>query len=225
MIASARPLPHPTARWHLEALRISSELTCTFRRMKQRNEAMITPQGVIDVLVKAGVKCVLMGTYGITGWRSEPRATQDVDVLVTKRDIRKAVRALREAFPDLSVSDTPVVTRFVDPAAGLPVIDVMKPTQPIYQIAMRYTLPIGNTHRIPDLEMALISKFAAMVSPNRRSDKKLIDAGDFINIVQHNRENINVPKLKRLADKVYSNGGAEMVRLIADIDAGRTIQV
>jgi len=40
-----------------------------------------------------------------------------------------------------------------------------------------------------------------------------------------NRDDIDVSKLKRLADKVYPNGGAEIIRMIDDLDAGRSIQV
>jgi hypothetical protein len=225
MIQRLHPPPHPAAAKHLVHLQISSELTCIFRRMKKRNDAMITPQGVIDVLNRAGVKCVLMGTYGMTGWRSEPRATQDVDVLVRKKDIRKAVRALQTAYPDLTVTDFVVVTRFMDPATQMSVIDVMKPTQDVFRAVFRHTIPIGDTHEIPDLEMALVSKFAAMVSHNRLPEKKLIDAGDFTNIVRHNRNDIDLRKLKRLADKVYPSGGDEMLQLITDIDAGRTIRI
>jgi hypothetical protein len=210
---------------HLEALHTSSELTLLFRRMYQREAAMVRPEDVIAALHRAGVNCVLMGTHGLGGWRSEPRATQDVDVLVTKRDIRKALRALRQAYPDLEVNDTPVVTRFTDPATRKVVIDVMKPTLPVYQIVFRYTIPVGDTHRIPDLEMALASKFAAMVSPNRDPDKKLIDAGDFVNVVRHNRSDIDLAKLLRLGDKVYPGGGEEIRRIVEDIDAGRPIQL
>ncbi len=210
---------------HLEALRTSSMLTQWYRRMHRRHAAMVTPEGVIAALHRAGVRCVLMGTHGLGGWRSEPRATQDVDVLVTKKDLRKAVRALAQAYPGLEIEDTPVVARFIDPATGKPVIDVMKPTQAVYQLVFRHTLPVGDTHRIPDLEMALASKFAAMVSPNRLPDKKLIDAGDFVNVIGHNRNNIDLQKLKRLGDKVYPDGGTEILRLVEDIDAGRPFQL
>jgi hypothetical protein len=214
-----------SVRHHLEALHTSSALTLHFRRTYQRGAAMITPEGVIAVLHQAGVRCVLMGTHGLGGWRSEPRATQDVDVLVRKKDVRKAVRALGQAFPDLRTEDTPVLTRFIDPATGKPVIDVMKPTQAVYRIVFRHTLRVGDTHFIPGLEMALASKFAAMVSPNRPPDKKLIDAGDFVNVIRYNRDQIDLPKLKRLGDKFYPNGGTEILRLVEDIDAGRSIQV
>lgn len=212
-------------RQHLSALHISSELTVLFRQMYQREAAMIRPEEVIAALHGVGICCVLMGTHGLGGWRSEARATQDVDVLVPKKDVRKAVKALRERYPDLEVSDTPVVARFLDPTTGKGVIDVMKPITPVYQMVFRHTIPVGDTHRIPDLEMALASKFAAMISPTRAPDKKMIDAGDFINVVQHNRGDLDVEKLVRFGEKVYPGGGAEMRHLIEDIDAGRTLQL
>ncbi len=45
------------------------------------------------------------------------------------------------------------------------------------------------------------------------------------NVVGHNRSDISVTKLRRLADKVYPNGGAEIMKLIEDIDADRMIQL
>src|SRR6516225_5621358 len=80
----------PTTR-HRIALTKSSQLTTIFRRMYKPKAAMITPEAVIKILNKAKVKFVLMGTHGIGGWRSEPRATQDVDVLILKSHHRKAV--------------------------------------------------------------------------------------------------------------------------------------
>src|SRR5439155_21171562 len=128
------------------------------------------PQAVVRALHRAGILSVLMGTYGIEGWRSEPRATQDVDVLVAKKDTRKAVAVLRKLYPKLEVADYPVVTRFIEPTTGKGVLDVMKPTQEIFRMVFRHTIPVGKTHRMPTLEMALASKFAAMVSPRRDAD-------------------------------------------------------
>ena len=225
MIQAIRPLPNVAARKHLDALRISSDLTCLFRQMKQRNEAMITPQGVIDVLYHAGVNCVLIGTYGLGGWRDQPRATQDVDVLVRKNDVCKAVRTLHATYAELTIEDHPIVTRFVDPASGLPAIDLWKPNGSGLHFVFRHTIRVGKTHEIPELEMALACKFAAMKSPKREMAKKYLDMGDFMNVVMHNRTELDCPKLKRLGDKVYPNGGTEILQLVADIDAGRKIQI
>src|SRR5260370_40917172 len=118
MIQPSKGLLDCTLERHLEALHTSSRLTGIFRQMYEPMAAKVKPEEVIAVLHQAGVNCVLMGTQGIGGYRSEARATQDVDVLVTKRDIPRAVRALRSTYPNLVVNDSPVVVRFVDPSTG-----------------------------------------------------------------------------------------------------------
>ncbi len=101
----------------------------------------------------------------------------------------------------------------------------MKPTQNVYKLVFRHTVSVGKTHSIPDLEMALAAKFAAMVSPNREPAKKMTDAGDFIDVIRTNRRTLDVKKLKRLADIIYPDGGTEILEMIENIDAGRTISV
>ncbi len=212
-------------RSHLQALGISSALTQMFRRKYRPMAIEVTPEAVVEVLHSVGVRPVLMGTHGLAGYRSESRATQDVDVLVRKKDIRKAVRAVQRAYPSFVVQDTPVVTRFVDPATDKVVIDVMKPTQDVFRLVFRHTIPVGETHDIPELEMALISKFAAMTSPLRRQAKKFVDAGDFVDVVENNRDVLDLTKMRRLAEKVYPGGGAEVMKLVEDILAGRKIEI
>lgn len=214
----------PNLARHLWAMEVSDRLRQSFCRMHRPLAHMIDADEIIDVLNKVGVRPVLMGTHALNTWRSEPRATQDVDILVRKKDIRKAVRALREAYPDLQPDDLTVVTRFIDPASKKSVIDVMKPTQEVFRVVFRNTVPVGDTHDLPKLEMALVSKFAAMVSPNRIRSKKLVDVGDFSDVVENNRDALNLQRLRELGDKVYLGGGAEIIQLVEDILAGRPIQ-
>src|SRR5438876_619511 len=174
-------------RDHMQALHISSEVTSWFRQERQPQVLHVTPERVLATLRRAGVNCVVMGTHAVNTYRDEARATQDVDVLVTKKDVRRSVRALEEQFPYLEVIDLPPVTRFLDPVSQKVVIDVIKPTSRAMQVVFRHTIPIGKSHRIPTLEMALASKFVAMIAPNRREDKRMIDLGDFINVVMNNR--------------------------------------
>jgi hypothetical protein len=211
-------------RWHRDALRISSELTQRFRRKYQPDAIMVTPEAVIELLTKARVKFVLMGTYGIEVYRSEPRATQDVDVIVRKADHAKAVKAVHQRFPTLAIQDTGVVTRFTDPETELVVLDLMKPEQPPYETVFRNTVTAEEGHLIPNLEMALVSKYAAMVSRSRAYDKKLIDAGDFVSMVKSNLRTMNRARLRRLAETIYKGGGAEVLQMIDDIAAGRPIK-
>lgn len=215
MVQSAHP--------HLDHLRISAQMTAAYLRMYQREAIFIQPEDVIELLRKAEVHFVLMGTHGVGAWRSEPRATQDVDVLVTKRDLRKAIRAIHQTYPNLTIDDGVVVARFADPKTGKAVIDVMKPTQEVFKMVFRNTIMVEETYRIPNLEMALVSKFAAMVSAHRRQTKKLIDGGDFRDIVETHAQEINLVRLTKLAEKVYRGGSKEIRRLVDDIVAGRDI--
>jgi hypothetical protein len=212
------------ARWHREALRISSALTLHFRRKYQPEAIMVTPETVIEILLRAKVRFMLMGTYGIEGYRSQPRATQDVDVLVRKADHRKAVQAIVKHYPGLVVQDFVVVTRFTDPATKQVVLDLMKPEQPVFKMAFKHTVTVAEGYLIPNLEMALTSKFAAMTSPSRDQAKKLIDGGDFVDMARKNLKQIHRAKLRRLADKIYPDGGREIIEMLEDIEAGRRIR-
>jgi hypothetical protein len=217
-------LASETAR-HKVALGKSSQLTAIFRRMYKPQAPMVTPEAVIKVLNKAKVKFVLMGTHGIGGWRSEPRATQDVDVLVSKSHHRKSVAAVRKAFPDLDVQDLPAVTRFLDPADGKPVIDLMKSEDALYQEVFKNPVRVGKTHFVPSLEVALACKYAAMISPHRATDRKLLDAADFVNIAITNYDQIDRDVLFSLGEMVKSGGGAEILKRLEDAQAGRSFQV
>lgn len=210
---------------HLESLQMSSRLTEICRRMHHPGTSMVTPEEVIELLNAAKVKFVVMGNYGVGTWRDEPRATQDVDVLVQRSHLGRAIKVFEGAFPHLMVEDFPPVTRFIDPETNKSVLDVMKPVDAIYKAVFKNSIMAGTSHSIPDLEMAIICKFAAMTSPRRADDKKHIDIGDFINIVKTNLPAINLVKLRRLGNKVYPDGGSEIISLVSDIRAGRRISV
>jgi len=186
---------------------------------------MITPQEIIAVLNDAGIGFVLMGTHGVGGWMAEARATDDVDFLVQKRDHRKAVRAVRRAFPKLKVKEQKMVTRFVDPSSKIVVVDLMKPLERFYLEVFENSVPAGRTHQVPDLEMALVCKFAAMVSPHRIGKKKARDISDFMDIVDENREIIDLEKTRRLANIVCSGGGDRIEFFIEEAKVGRIPKV
>lgn len=208
-------------RW--QAILTAGSLTRIFNRMYRRMAAEVVPEDVVRVLRRARVRFVLMGTHGVGVWRSEPRGTQDVDVLVTRRDHSRAVRALKNRFGDLVVRDHEAVTRFIDPATDREVIDLMKPVDPLFRAVFRNTVETELGVRVPNLEMALAAKFAAMVSPNRRKDKKLVDGGDFYNIAAHHQQEIDLAKLKTLGDKAYPGGGFEILEKIEAVRENRDL--
>jgi hypothetical protein len=189
--------------------------------------AAIPPLEVISVLNSAKVKFVLMGAYALVGWTKTARATEDVDVVVTAKHHKKAIRALLAAFPQLELDDHPAVSRLRERESGSVAIDVIKSYQELFQVALKNTHPVtsgSETYRIPSLSMALTLKFAAMISPGRSDEKKHSDAGDFIRMVKMNAE-IDLEELSALGEYVYPGGGKELVEKVDQVRAGKTLQL
>lgn len=208
---------------HARGMRISVGLTSDYRQTRQKGAMDIKPQDVIDVLTGAGVKkWVLMGLHGYVGYLPQPRATQDVDVLISHRDRNRAVKAIREAWPDLVVHELEPVVRFKDPhdcfADGTPkpVIDLMLPWSTVNDaILKKYFLADAETqHIIPTVEAALASKYAAIVSEFRDWEKKQQDAVDFRRIARGSYERVNRDDLRHLGDLVWLGGGDELERFL-----------
>lgn len=183
----------------------------------------ITPQDVIDVLNAAGVKSwVLMGLHGYVGYMPSPRATQDVDVMVTYNERNRAKKAVAARWPELVVRELSQVTRFLDPldldseGNPKPVVDLMHPWSPFQElILMEYVVVDEETqHRIPTAEAALVSKYASMLSPHRDRDKKEQDAVDFRRVARANRDRIRRDDLHRLAGLVWEGGANDIDRFV-----------
>jgi hypothetical protein len=188
-------------------------------------EVCVSPKDIVPLLERLKVEYVVMGLYGISGWLKEPRATQDVDVLIAKRHHKKAVHAVLNAFPGLTTRDTPVVLRFLEDDE--PVLDFMKPHHPLFVEALKSTTTakMGEMKlRVPTLEMALTLKFFSMTSRGRRHEDKYQDAHDFINMVKHNRA-IDEKRLRTLGDLAYAGGGDDLTKMVADARAGRKLEI
>ncbi len=210
---------------HSRGMRISVGLTSDYRQTHRKAAMDITPQDVIDVLTAGGVKkWVLMGLHGYVGYLPQPRATQDVDVLISHGDRKRAVEAVREAWPNLVVEELEPVIRFKDPndcfADGTPkpVIDLMLPWSRVNEAILRdgthIVLDEETQHFIPTIEAALASKYAAMIADFRGRDKKEYDAGDFRRMVRANYDRVDREALRRLGDLVWERGGAELERFL-----------
>ena len=208
---------------HAYGLRVSTRLTSDYRRTHRKQAMDITPQEVIDCLVEAGVKnWVLMGLHGYVGYLPMPRATQDVDVMVPYSEKNRAAKAIANRWPTLEKRELSQVVRFMDPgdldANGKPkpVVDIMLPWSPFQvQILRRHFIVDQETgNRLPAIEAAIVSKYAAVVSPHRDFDKKEQDAVDLRRLIKNNHANINLQVLKDLAGQVWEGGAEEIERFV-----------
>jgi hypothetical protein len=208
---------------HAYAIRTSSRLTSDFRWQYRKDAMDITPQDVIDVLNSAGVKnWVLMGLHGYVGYMPDPRATQDVDVMVPYSVRPRASKAIATRWPSLVIRELSQVTRFLDPAdldhegKPKPVIDLMHPWSPFQELILKEFVIVDKStaHRLPTLEAALASKYASMISPHRDRDKKEQDAVDFRRLVRANHERIRDDDLRRLAALIWEGGADDVTRFV-----------
>jgi hypothetical protein len=206
---------------HARILQKSSILT------SYQMDQVISPEDVIGLLNKERISFVLVGAYGLAGWRKEARGTEDVDVVVAAKQVKKAVRILCVAFPQLEAVELPVVVRLRARTSGDVAIDVMKPVQPPYRDVFKHTQSVhsgGLTYRVPSLEMALVMKFAAMTSLYRADEDKLIDAHDFIRMVKHNAE-LDREKLAAIASLLYPDGGKDVLVLVRRVLSGEPLHL
>ncbi len=219
----SQPAPRLTApprrpNRHAESLGISTAISAYYVKN------IVTPLEVIAVLNREKISFVLVGAHGVGGWMGDPRATQDVDVVIAARQLKKATRLLLAEFPHLEARDEEVVVRLQDRESKKILIDLLKP-RALYRETFKHTHAVsaeGHRYRIPSLEMALTMKFAAMISPNRPEEKKLKDASDFILMVKHN-PNIDPDTLSRLGEVVYGGGGARVCEMVRTVRAGEKL--
>jgi len=196
----------------------------TGARLAEQQGATMQLLPVIKALNATGAKYVLVGAHAINGYTGKPRATVDVDVVAQYP--KKVASALQQAFPLLTSMDTPVVIRLL--LDGKEAIDVIKPeSSKVFREALRNIVRTqmgGLSIPVPDLETVLALKFSSMISLTRKPADRLIDAGDFIHIVEANVK-IDLKKLHSLGELVFAGGGDEILQHVTDARAGRTIRI
>lgn len=187
----------------------------------------IPVQDIIKLLNDNKIRFVLAGAHGLAGWRDSARATEDIDLVVMAKHVKKAAKLLVAAYPHLVADDQEVVVRLRHPETNKVAIDLMKTNQPLYGAAFKHvktTMIEGQSCLVPTLEMALAMKFAPMISLTREDYKKYIDASDFMRMIQVNPQ-IDLDMLAKLGDLVYPGGGKEIVEKVRQVRAGERLQL
>jgi hypothetical protein len=213
------------------AARECEYLSNQYRRMwAAMPDIQVDLDQILRTLLAKKIPFVLTGQYGIASWTGRPRATHDVDILVkTGRNYARAVKAMRELYPQLEARTFVGVAGFFPPGETESLIDVTYPHRDDNIVTLETAIWVkerGLRYRIPTLEAALANKYGAMLTPNRAGAKRLIDAADFDNMVRHSmdegRQPINLEHLAELGEKVWpGGGGAEILGLVEQSKAGQ----
>ena len=208
---------------HACGIHTSTRLTSYFRQTHRKQAVDVTPQQVMDCLNDAGIKnWVLMGLHGYVGYLPMPRATQDVDIMVPYSQKERAAKAIAGRWPMLQKLELSQVVRFLDPGdpdsegQPKPVVDLMMPWSKFQETILKEHVVVDKKtgHRIPTVEAAIVSKYAAVISPTRTWDKKQQDAVDLRRVIKANIEKIDRSKLVSLADQVWERGGEDILKFL-----------
>jgi hypothetical protein len=208
------------AAYHLQALRTNRKILDSLRALWEPKAARIDPEKVIEVLNKAGVGFVIIGSYGMTGYRDEPQATQDLDILVRATHHRKAVAAIQDTYPRVHVQKESFATRFHDPRTGKTVIDLWKPVVPLLKIMWLHVFSICGYYQIPRLEMALACMLTTMLDSGA-DPRRYLDAADVMNIVQTNWDWLDIALIRELGEKVAPGRGKKYIRYVREAKVNR----
>lgn len=217
---------------HAYGIRKSSMLTSDYRKRFRRGIVDVTPEEVIACMIESKIRnWVLMGLHGYVGYLPMPRATQDVDVMVAFSEKLVAAKAIETRWPMLKRINLEQVVRFMDDTdldpegKPKPVIDLMLPWGQFQRTILKdHVIRDKETgSRYPTIEAALASKYAALVSPFRSTDKKGQDSVDFSRIVKANSKLIDRDRLRALGDQVWERGGDEVLHFVDQILDGKSL--
>ena len=99
----------------------------------------------------------------------------------------------------------------------VPVINLMLPWSPFQETILKDHVVIDpdTLDRHPTLEAAIVSKYAALVSPHRVFDKKQQDATDLGRLIRNTHPDYDVAAIQSLAGEVWEGGAKEILDFIA----------
>ena len=200
----------------------------SYQLSKQHVDDAISPHEVAEVLNELKVKYVLIGGHVLGYFTGSPRATVDVDVMVSMAQASKAVRAIESKFPHLESRDLAHNVRFSSRQEGSNVdaerIDVVRARDPFFQrILSTYAVPLQSRGRIlhvPTAEAAVALKFAAAISPNRGDESRPQDRADLVSMIRKQPE-LKTQVLSELGDLIYPGGGKELIDFVEAVRLGK----
>ncbi len=210
---------------HLDNLQKSFELS------SQQVEDAVNPLEVAAIFEREKVSYVLIGGHMMSFYTGTARATVDVDFIVGGAHFVRAAKAIDKAFSQFTQNDKVYHVTYDSKKSGLgdlERIDLVRDGFPLFrEVVTRYshTVQTGDhTVRIPKIEAAVALKFAASISPNRGDENKPVDNADLLRLIRSTLR-LDEKALVELGDLIYRGGGRELLSLIGDIRAGKSVRL
>lgn len=194
-----------------------TQLAALFEKGSRASD--IPPLEVAKILNRMKVFYVFVGGVIVGCWTGDPRATEDVDLILGKgAPVRKIVAAIGKIRKDLKSTIYPSVIRFEgkSPTGQRNLIDLIRPYDGVYSHAEEYFVDItvqGVPVRIPTPEMLVVMKYAAATSLTRAPLKQAQDMIDLKTVVLA-QPTLDLAIVRRIANFIGPTLGAKLIRLI-----------
>jgi hypothetical protein len=194
-----------------------TQLAALFEKGSRASD--IPPLDIAKILNRMKVFYVFGGGVIVGCWTGDPRATEDVDLILGKgAPVRKIVAAIGKIRKDLKSTIYPSVIRFEgkSPTGQRNLIDLIRPYDGVYSHAEEYFVDItvqGVPVRIPTPEMLVVMKFAAATSLTRAPLKQAQDMIDLKTVVLA-QPTLDLVVVRRIANFIGPKLGAKLIRLI-----------
>ncbi|MEK7415201.1 MAG: hypothetical protein AAB263_17995 [Planctomycetota bacterium] len=164
-----------------------------------------SPATIAALLNHAGIDFVIIGAHALGVHTKEPRATNDVDIVVD--DVPGAVAVLKSIKPRTRVLDLGAeVGKRITDAKGNELIDVLYPTGGVRGALFDNRTQVmlsGHKAFIPTLNAMLALKWLAMFSPSRSYPKRVQDRADFLRIIELHPK-LNITPVAKLVAKAHA---------------------
>ena len=187
----------------------------------------VPPLDSIRVLNRCQISFMLICCHARGGWMHEPRASNDVDFLVSSRQHRKAVKALAKAYPRLQIIEDLRAIRLYDPAADThPLIDLWRPFCGILRIALRHRHAVRlekQEFTMPTVELDMALCCARFFDLPWSDPEKYQVTHDIMLLMKVNH-GLNLDKLTALGDHVRKDGGKWIANKVRAIQQGKMVR-
>jgi hypothetical protein len=210
-----------------EALLRQSVRIARAQRQLMPTWGLISPFDIIRHLNLSSIRFLLVGSFGMCGWRNQARAAGYSEIVVGKSVLNKATSAILERFPRLKKEESERAIDLVHTTKGNVAINIAKSSSSLFSDAFGDAVKMEGKaakYKIPSLEMSIALTYAEMTSPNTELALRYQAAHDLICIVNAN-EMIDEEKLLRLEALIPPDSGSELVESVKLIQRGEKLRL
>jgi hypothetical protein len=202
----------------MPATKSPSLLEESFQLAQSQFPRLISPIDVLRLFHKRKIDSVLIGSYGLVEWLGMPRPSAELDLVVTPRQRKRAVKLLHQTYPHLRLADQEWGALFQDLVNHRVKIKLVPPTSFLATIfsQTRKRAVDGVPCLIPNVEMAVLLAFAAVLNPQKPLHEKEQEQADFVALVKANKK-LAEPKLKKLCEALSPGLGEPLLKLVRSV--------